>query len=286
MKIVICVKRDLVGNITLNRLIRELKGYETFIILSDRVTPTERRVRASSHLLFYERDLLIGQIFPLLEAQAQEPAESEKLMTFRQIARRYDIPLNLFADINSAEGIAHLKNIGPDLILSAGFDFILKKPILEIPRLGVFNIHPGELPRYQGVFTEFRAMDAGEKKAACTLHVIDEGIDKGPVIDIRYMDIDYSRSSLWLSIQLYGLGIGMFMKALKTLKNHKAITAVPQDKSKQQYFTFPTNEEFTRFFEKGFKLIDHAEYLDILSLYRLQPGISLKLNPIKELQSA
>lgn len=47
----------------------------------------------------------------------------------------------------------------------------------------MLNIHPSLLPRYPGLDTHRRALDAGDPEAGCTVHLVSEGVDEGPILD-------------------------------------------------------------------------------------------------------
>jgi phosphoribosylglycinamide formyltransferase-1 len=46
----------------------------------------------------------------------------------------------------------------------------------------ILNIHPSLLPKYRGLRPQQRALEAGETVSGCTVHVVDEGTDTGPVV--------------------------------------------------------------------------------------------------------
>ena len=46
----------------------------------------------------------------------------------------------------------------------------------------ILNIHPSLLPKYRGVSPQKRAIEAGERVSGCTVHLVDEGTDTGPVV--------------------------------------------------------------------------------------------------------
>jgi len=267
MKIIICVKRDLEGCIALNYLLKHIESHDYHVILSDKFTQTERQVKQSADFIFYERDLLIYQIFPLLEKSCKGEYLSEYL-TFNQIQKKYNIPIVISDDINSRYWEEYIRKIKPDIILSIRNDFIFKKNIMDIPGLGIYNIHPGALPEYRGVYASFRAMFNGEKRAGCTLHKVDKGIDTGPVIGIKTMAVDYSKSVLWHMCQLYPLGIDLVKELLIKFETHEEVETFLQDESKKRYYTFPSFEEFNMFSLKGYKLIDNQEYLEILEKFK------------------
>lgn len=68
------------------------------------------------------------------------------------------------------------------VFLSAEFDRIVKPARFE-HSARLYNIHFSALPKYKGMYTSSHPILNGEKETGCTLHVIDPGIDTGPIID-------------------------------------------------------------------------------------------------------
>ncbi len=265
VKITVCIKRDLPGAIALNKIVRDIRGHELFVILSDYVSRGERDNEENASYLFYERDLLVDQILPLLDRAPFPPEREPKYLSFNQIGERYHIPVELMGNINEPDGQARLEEIGPDVILSVRYDYIFKKHIIAIPPHGIVNIHPGEVPGYRGVFAPFRAMSNGDERAGCSAFFVDEGIDTGPVIGTGRLPIDYSKSVLWHSLNLYPLGIDIFIDLLSKLEKGAPVSTVDQSDGESAYYTYPSLDEFREFRKKGCKLIDNNEYLDYLS---------------------
>ena len=75
-----------------------------------------------------------------------------------------------------------LKAAAVDLVILAGFMRRLKAPVLEAFPKRVFNIHPSLLPNYPGLRAWEQALDAGETEAGSTVHIVDEGLDTGPIL--------------------------------------------------------------------------------------------------------
>ena len=70
----------------------------------------------------------------------------------------------------------------PDLVVSAGFMRILGAPVLERWQNRVVNTHPALLPSFPGAHAVRDALAFGAKVTGCTLHVVDAGVDTGPVV--------------------------------------------------------------------------------------------------------
>ena len=70
----------------------------------------------------------------------------------------------------------------PDLVILAGFMRILTPGFVTRYAGRLLNIHPSLLPKYPGLHTHQRAIDAGDAEAGATVHLVTEELDGGPVI--------------------------------------------------------------------------------------------------------
>jgi phosphoribosylglycinamide formyltransferase-1 len=78
--------------------------------------------------------------------------------------------------------LAEVTTFAPDLVILAGFMRILT-PVFVTPLYGkLMNIHPSLLPRYPGLHTHQRALDAGDAEAGVTVHFVSAELDSGPNI--------------------------------------------------------------------------------------------------------
>lgn len=75
-----------------------------------------------------------------------------------------------------------LDRYAPDLIVLAGFMRILTPVFIDHFAGRIFNIHPSLLPKYPGLDTHQRAIDAGDEWAGSTVHFATEELDGGPPI--------------------------------------------------------------------------------------------------------
>lgn len=69
-----------------------------------------------------------------------------------------------------------------DLICQAGFMRILTPYFLNHWHGPIINIHPALLPKFKGLHTHERALEAGESISGCTVHYVSEGVDEGEII--------------------------------------------------------------------------------------------------------
>lgn len=70
----------------------------------------------------------------------------------------------------------------PDILCLAGFMRILTPGFIERFAGRMLNIHPSLLPKYTGLHTHQRALDAGDAEAGCTVHEVTPVLDEGPIL--------------------------------------------------------------------------------------------------------
>lgn len=75
-----------------------------------------------------------------------------------------------------------INDYAPDLLILAGFMRILTPSFVQQFQGKLLNIHPSLLPKYPGLSTHQRALDAGDKDAGATVHFVTEELDGGPAI--------------------------------------------------------------------------------------------------------
>ena len=86
----------------------------------------------------------------------------------------------------------------PDLVVCAGFMRILPAPAVTALHPRLINMHPALLPLYPGAHAVRDALADGARVTGTTIHVVDEGVDTGPVIRAREVAVhpDDSESTL------------------------------------------------------------------------------------------
>lgn len=81
-----------------------------------------------------------------------------------------------------AEIATRLALYGIDIICLAGFLRVLTGGFVTRWQGRMINIHPSLLPRYRGLHTHERALEAGETEAGCTVHEVTAELDDGPIL--------------------------------------------------------------------------------------------------------
>jgi len=84
----------------------------------------------------------------------------------------------------------HLEAAKTDIICLAGFMRILTPGFMEKWTGKMLNIHPSLLPKYKGLHTHARALEAGDTQAGCTVHEATAELDGGPILCQARVGID------------------------------------------------------------------------------------------------
>lgn len=160
------------------------------------------------------------------------------------LAQEHDIPVLQYQRIKSPEGVAALKAIRPDLIVTAAFGQILSKEILDIPPLGCINVHASLLPKYRGAAPIQWAIIQGETKTGVTIMYMDEGLDTGDIISMREVPIGYDTMGGELYEKLARVGAELLTETLPAILDGTA-SRTPQDNEQASYFP-PLSKELGR----------------------------------------
>jgi len=118
----------------------------------------------------------------------------------------------------------------------------LPKEILDIPKRGSLNVHPSLLPKYRGASPIQYAILNGEKKTGVTIILMDEKMDRGPILNQRALEIKEDETSTTLHRKLANLGASLLMETITkwmqgTIKSH------PQDDAEATYTKILTRED-------------------------------------------
>jgi len=117
--------------------------------------------------------------------QPDRPAgRAQKLLasTIKECALRHQLTVFQPEDVNSATSLSQIRYQKPDLMVVVAYGQILKKPILELPELGCWNVHGSLLPKYRGASPIAAAVRDLQKQTGVTIMQMNEGLDTGDIL--------------------------------------------------------------------------------------------------------
>jgi methionyl-tRNA formyltransferase len=123
----------------------------------------------------------------------------------------------------------------PDLAILAFVTDIIPEKLLNVPSLGTICYHPSLLPRHRGGSAINWAIIQGDTKTGLTILWSDKGIDTGPILLQKEVEIgpDDTTGSLYFNT-LFPTGIDAIVEAVELIKKGKA-PRIPQDESRATY---------------------------------------------------
>jgi methionyl-tRNA formyltransferase len=158
-----------------------------------------------------------------------------KSNTFKELAQQSGIPCFQPRSMRAPDVYSEYIKLKPDLNVMAYVTDIIPENILIYPRLKTIQYHPSLLPRHRGASSINWAIIQGETKTGLTIFWPDRGLDTGPILLQKEVDIapDDTVGSIYFN-KLFPLGVAALVESIELIKNGKA-PRIPQDESKATY---------------------------------------------------
>ena len=146
----------------------------------------------------------------------------------KKLAVERGVPVYQFERLRNEEGLACLRSLAPDIVVTAAFGQILSQALLDVPKMGTVNVHASLLPAYRGAAPINWCILNGETRTGVTTMLTDAGVDTGAMLLRRETDIGEVETAAELSARLSQLGAELL---IETLKGYIAgeIAPTPQD---------------------------------------------------------
>lgn len=170
-------------------------------------------------------------------------------------AQELGLPVYTPPSLRDADVVAHLKSLAPDAIVVAAYGILLTREVLDIPRLGCFNVHGSLLPRWRGAAPVQRAILDGDDIAGVCVMQMEEGLDTGHYHTAGSVEIA-NKTTEELLAQLADIGAREMVAALTQIdegtyewvEQDEALVTYAEKVSKDETLLRPglTNAEFLR----------------------------------------
>lgn len=149
-------------------------------------------------------------------------------------AEEHNIPVYQPEKARNPEFIATMRQISPELVVTAAIGQIIPKEILDMPKYGCVNIHASILPKYRGASPIQQALFDGEKTTGITVMYMSENIDDGDIILTKTVSIADDDNAGTLFDKLAQTGAEAIHDYAMLIKNGKP-TAVTQNHALATY---------------------------------------------------
>lgn len=174
------------------------------------------------------RLLASGHDIPLVVTQPDRPGHRMKVTPppVKTVARQLGLDVAQPEKIRDPAFIEQLRAVAPDLIVVVAYGQILPSAVLDLARLGVWNVHASLLPRWRGAAPVARAIMAGDAETGVTIMKMDEQLDHGPVLASQSVLITAGEDALALTSRLAELGADLLTA---TIDRRDELQPVEQD---------------------------------------------------------
>ena len=140
----------------------------------------------------------------------------------------------LWLDTMSPAELAPIAAVKPDLVITCGFSIILKRPLLNLPRIGCVNIHSSLLPRHRGPNPFSHVILAGEDETAVTFHVTADGVDTGDILDQTPFLVGPEDTAMSVYVKACEITRVRIVPVIEAIDRH-GLDGVPQEHSAATY---------------------------------------------------
>ncbi len=148
----------------------------------------------------------------------------------KQAALRLGLAVHQPDRIRTPEAIDFLRGLRADAMVVVGYGKIIPQAILDIPPLGILNVHASLLPKYRGAAPIQWAIASGETQTGVTTIEIDAGLDTGDILLQRETPIGPEETAIELGARLAVTGADLLVETLAGLRDG-TVAARPQDSS-------------------------------------------------------
>jgi len=163
------------------------------------------------------------------------PGESLWFPSVAQLAKDHHIPVIATESPKDPQVFAALQEMRPDLLFSFFYRKMIPEIILDISRLGSFNMHGSLLPRFRGRVPINWVLVHGETETGATLHHMVKSADAGAIVDQEAVAIGLTDTAFDLTHKVGNAAVRVLLRQLPALKEGCA-PSLPQDNSKATYF--------------------------------------------------
>jgi methionyl-tRNA formyltransferase len=176
-----------------------------------------------------------GDEIAAVVTHADNPQENIWFASVRDLAFQHHLPVYQPEDPNDPAFVVAMRRLQPDFLFSCYYRHMLKKPLLDLPKLGALNIHGSLLPKYRGRVPVNWVLVHGESETGMTLHYMAEKADRGDMVGQKRVLITPEDTAFTLFAKMTVAAAELLRDTYPLLRAGQALR-LPQDHSQASYF--------------------------------------------------
>lgn len=163
---------------------------------------------------------LLSKHHNILAVYSQPPRPNGRGLIVKEspvqnFAKKLNIKTITPFSLKTDETYIEFKNLNPDIVVVVAYGIILPSNYLETPKYGCINGHASLLPRWRGAAPIQRAIEFGDKETGSCAMLMEKGMDTGPVILYKKINIDQEDTFITLHDKLSTLTAKSLLEAIK-----------------------------------------------------------------------
>jgi folate-dependent phosphoribosylglycinamide formyltransferase PurN len=153
------------------------------------------------------------------------------------LTQKFNIPIVKTENFHDERTLILLKESNLDLIVFTGGGLI-RKALIQIPRMGIINCHMGILPFYRGMDCTYWAMLEKEfDKIGFTTHLMDEGVDTGAIIKRYFVNHGIEKGPNYIVNKIEYMMAPAIVESMLLILNNKITLEIQNKMQGKQYYT-------------------------------------------------
>jgi len=180
----------------------------------------------------------IGHDVALVLTQPDRPSGRGmklKASPVKELALQNQIEVFQPETLKDLDAQSYIEAIKADVMIVAAYGLIIPTNVLQMPRMGCYNIHASLLPRWRGAAPIHRSLLAGDAETGVTIMEVVPALDAGAMILKGVLTIGARDTSQSLHDELAKIGADLMVVAMKQLAEKGSLPATPQDESLVTY---------------------------------------------------
>ena len=161
--------------------------------------------------------------------RARGRGHKDSMPPVKEAALRLDLPVFQPERVRTADVVEQLRSLAPEAMVVVGYGQIIPQAILDIPPLGIINVHASLLPKYRGAAPIQWAIARGETRTGVTTMKIDAGLDTGDMLLKWDTEVGPDETAIELGERLAQAGASLLIETLAQLRE-----IVPQPQNNEQ----------------------------------------------------
>jgi methionyl-tRNA formyltransferase len=162
---------------------------------------------------------LLAAQYNILAVYSQPPRPNGRGMKtiespIQSIAKKLNLKTMTPHTLKSDDVFEEYKKLKPDVVVVVAYGLILPEKYLKIPKFGCVNGHASNLPRWRGAAPIQRAIEAGDTTSGSCIMIMEKGMDTGPILLSKKINIENNDTSKSLHDKLSDLTAQLLKEAL------------------------------------------------------------------------